>query len=102
MKRTIPTMRLTGAILASAVLFLTGCVPLQVGGNKHGGKFGKSGCCESCENSKKAPDPAQFSQPSAAKHPIDRKVLPEDINSANYQKMLKTLEDEVSSTGTAP
>lgn len=102
MMQSIPAIRMTGTILTVAALCLTGCVPLQVGGNKHSSKFGKSGCCESCENSKKTPDAAQYYQMPAVKPATERQVSPEAINSANYQKMLKTLEDEVSSSGTAP
>lgn len=91
--------------LAFALVCLAnqGCVTLPTGQNPiKSSKKGKGDCCEGCEkdkahNIRTAPQP-----PSPQPHVTQRKVLPDEINSGNYQKMLKSLEEEIDQSAVQP
>lgn len=80
-----------------------GCVTLPTGQNPiKSGKKGKGDCCEGCEKDKAQRKP-QASLPATLQPQVtQRKVLPDEINSGNYQKMLKNLEEEVDQGAVQP
>lgn len=98
----------TGLIWAFGCAFLCvtnlGCVTLPTSQNSSKtGKQGKDDCCEGCEKDKanKKKTSAVYNMAPQA-HVAQRKVLPEEINSGNYHKMLKNLEEEVDQSTVQP
>ncbi len=100
MDRTLKIkMQLVGVVLP-CLFGLQGCLPIQK--NSSGEKFGKKNCCESCQSEKKVQGISQAPAISNSAYPAQNKVIPDEVNAGNYQKMLKTLEEEVTQSGTNP
>ena len=96
------SVRKTTGLLAAiccALLGLAsqGCVTLPSNQNaSKPGKQGKEDCCPGCEKDKITQKKTNAVYNMAPQTQVaQRKVLPEEINSGNYQKMLKSLEEEV-------
>jgi len=100
MKMILKINGITGLAVAAGLLCLQGCLPIFK--DHPGEKFGKKNCCDSCQSQKKGQGTAPATGIPVTAASTQPKVLPDEINSGNYQKMLKTLEDEVTQSGTNP
>lgn len=94
------TKWLTALAVATGFMCLQGCLPVFK--DSPGSKFGKKNCCDSCESQKNSHGSVPAAGVPVTKAPTQARVLPDEINSGNYQKMLKNLEDEVTQSGPTP
>ena len=92
--------KLTALATLAGLICLQGCLPIFK--DNPGGKFGKKNCCDPCESQKKERGSVPATGIPVATAPAQSRVLPDEINSGNYQKILKNLEDEVTLSGPTP